>query len=249
MARPIQFTTPLPTTLLTGFGGAVDTNLLPTQPFQGNYSPFVEGSALNTTLADSPSLVPSASSVIVGNSTNNKVVLNRNLIVYSTADLSAETINLTGRDTTGKLVTTGDIAGPAALGTITTTTQFAILDSFSCSLATAADNFNLTIGLTLTTSPIRIDTFYPNSSIGLGAKVGGTAGTWRPFTTAQRITLYDISGKPYLNPDLVWTAANAAVATDLTVSTVSVKGGVYFTGTLADTTSYFVFFVTQQGVR
>ena len=248
MARPIQFTTPLPTTLITGFGGAANTNLLPTQSFEGNYTPFVEGSALNTTLADSPSLVSSASPVIIGNSTNNKIVLNRNLIIYSIADLSAKIITLRGRDTTGEIITE-TLSGPQAAASVTTSKTFAILDSFSCNFATAANNFNLSIGLGLVTAPIRIDTFYPNSSIAVGAHLEGTAGTWQPFGTAQRITLYDQNGKPGLNPDLVWTALNAPIATDLIVSLNSVRGGVFFDAALADNTSSFVFFVTQQGVR
>ncbi len=264
MPRPVQLTSPLPTTLITGFGGLADTNLLPTLPSAGSYAPFlwnppVPGTAnlgtyaspitIGRVLANNVNLVanvPTNTPVATGS-----VSLNRNLIIHSIADLSLGTITLVGKDTQHQVVTE-TIVAPAAGLNVTSTRNYAYLDSFTCSLDSAVDNFNLTVGLIFTTVPVRLDYFYPNTAYSVSGEVFGTGATYSVFGTIQKVTLISNEGIAYTNPILFWKELDAtltAATTNIIYSANTVRSSVYLSCTLDDDTSYLSFTVLQQGVR
>jgi hypothetical protein len=265
MPRPVQLTSPLPTTLITGFGGLANTNLLPTLPSAGSYAPFL----WNPPVAGTANLGTYSSPVIIGTTqrnnvnlvnnvavntpiTNGPVALNRNLIIHSIADVSGGLITLVGKDANHQPVTE-TIVGPGAGLNVTTANFYAYLDSFSCYIDTATDNFNLTIGLELTTCPIRIDFFYPNSSYAVAGQVIGTGVVrYDVFATVQKVTLFSNEGIAYTNPTLFWTPLDATLTnatTDIIFSTSAMRTAVYLSATLTDANGAISFTVVQQGVR
>lgn len=264
MPRPVQITSPLPTTLITGFGGLANTNILPTLPDAGSYNPFL----WNPPIAGSSNLIPVHSPVVIGrvqknivNLVNNvptntpvptgSIALNRNLIITSVANVSGGLITLIGRDASLQVVTE-TLTGPAAGLSVTTAKKYAYLDSFACYTATAATNFNLTIGLQFTSCPIRLDWFYPNSSYSVSGDVIGTGCTYTVFATIQKVTLFSNEGIAYTNPNIIWKPLDATVTaatTDIIYSTSAMRTAVYVDATLTDATSSLSFTVVQQGVR
>lgn len=277
MARPIEFTTPVSGILIPAFGGAAGVNLLPAQNTRTNYSPLLPGAYYNAgatisgapfpvaSNGSAPSPIPSSTPLVVGYTTNNKIGLQRNLVLSSVADLSGETVTFIGRNAANLPVTYGPVAGPTAAGTITTPSstnttvgsafttggEFAYLDSFTCTADTAANNFSLSTGLILSTSPIKIDTFYPNSSIIFGCNMLGTLGHFQPFGTAQKLYVYNQLGIPSLNPNLFWPQLANVNAASVLLPLVNLRSAIYFhaNGAGADNTTQYIFFVAQQGVR
>lgn len=265
MPRPIQITSPIPSTLLSGFGGPANANILPTAPDAGSYNPFL----YNPPVSGSSNLIPVASTLVVGVTMANNVVispysetintlvptgpiaLNRNLIISSVADLSAEEITIRGRDASHQILTE-TLVGPAAAGNVTTTKLYAYLDSFSSSIATAENNFEVATGLELKTSPIRMDYFYPNTSYSVSGEIFGTGATYTVFSTIQKTTLFNNQGIPYTNPTLLWTPLDAsltAATANVVFSGTTMRASLYLSCTLDDDTSYISFTVLQQGVR
>ena len=264
MPRPVQLTSPLPTTLITGFGGPANTNLLPTIGGSTGYSPFL----WNPPVAGSSNLIPVHSTVTIGKSLQNivsiinnvpvnspvasgPVVFNRNLIITSTANVSGGLITLIGRDANHQPVTE-TLTGPAALGNVTSVNEYAYLDYFGCYTATPNNNFDLAMGLSFTTCPVRLDYFYPNTACSVSGQVFGTGATYTIFATIQKITLFNNQGIPYTNPEIFWHALDASVTaatTDIIYSFNTIRSAVYASCILGDDTSSLSFTVLQQGVR
>lgn len=264
MPRPVQLTSPLPRILIAGFGGAANVNILPTLPFVGTENPYT----LNPPASGKSNIVPLSSPVIIGKSLRNNVnivnntpvntpiesgpvVFNRNLIIRSIADLSAETITLIGRDASHQPLTE-TLVGPIAAGSVTSVKEYAYLDSFKSSIATDEDNFDLEMGLALTTCPIRLDYFYPNTSYAVSGQVFGTGVIYTVNATIQKVTLFDSTGHAYTNPNIIWKPLDATLTnatTDVVYNTTSMRSAVYLAATLDDDTSSISFTLVQQGVK
>lgn len=262
MPRPIQLTSPVPSTLLNGFGGAADTNLLAAGINPTSHTPFSFSSA---------QIAPTSTPLVVGVTLSNKVdvnpndpyttivvqqptgpvALNRGLIITCAANLVGETITLRGRDANHQPLKE-DIAGAAAATPMPSVNKYAYLDYFACTLATASTDFVLDVGLTFTTCPIRLDYFYPNSSYSVSGQVFGTGATYTVFGAIQKTTLFTSQGIPYTNPNIVWKALDATLTgatTDIIFSTANLRSALYLDCTLTDNTSALSLTIVQQGVR
>lgn len=265
MPRPVQLTSPLPTTLITGFGGLLNTNLLPTIGGTTGYSPFL----WNPPVAGGSNLVPVHSTLVIGKSAQNikeddvnnipqdkliatgPVVLNRNLIIHSVANVSGGLITLVGRDASHQPVRE-TLVGPAAGLNVATTKEFAYLDYFACYTTTAANNFNISIGLTFSTCPINLDYFYSNTSYSVSGQVAGAGATYTIWGTIQKVTLIDNQGIAYTNPNIYWKALDATVTgatTNIIYSSNQMRSAVYASCVLTDATSSLSFTLVQQGLR
>lgn len=262
MPRPIQLTSPVPSTLLNGFGGAANVNLLAAGLNPTPLTPFSFGAAqiaststpvvIGATLSNKVDINPNDPyTTIVVQQPTGPVALNRGLVITCAANLVGETITLRGRDASHQPLQE-TIAGAAAATPMPSVNKYAYLDYFACTLATASTDFTLAVGLTFTTCPIRLDYFYPNSSYSISGDVLGTGATYTVYGTIQKTTLFTSQGIPYTNPNIVWRAIDATLTgatTDIIYSTANLRTAVYLDCTLTDATSALSLTVVQQGVR
>lgn len=233
MSRPIQLTSPLPITLQEGFGGAADINVLPKSLTIGYYE-----------IGSQPNL-------------RDGVAFQRKISIRSTStNLTGKTISLVGRSILNQSVTE-NVAGSTANTWVNSAQEYTYLDSVIVDGVTTATDLQVKIGLTLTTVPINLDYYFPNTSFSVDVQVGGTGATYSVYGTSQKVILINSTGIPYVNPKINWTILSTvfnAATTNQTYPTEAkpfwgMRQAVYLSATLTDATSFISFTVLQQGLR